>query len=96
MCQDMKNIRPSFDPWEKPEGDIPPGYQDIKCNFIFDIKMGEKFFQKSRFATGGHMKDTPAIFTYASIVSRDLVFIALNIADFKDLTSCHVTYRTLI
>ena len=26
VCQYMKSICPAFDPLEKPEGDIPPGY----------------------------------------------------------------------
>ena len=30
VCQEMKNVCPSFETWEKLEGDIPPGYQDIK------------------------------------------------------------------
>ena len=27
MCQDIKNVRPAFEPWEKTEGDIHPGNQ---------------------------------------------------------------------
>ena len=79
MCQDMKNVRPEFYPWEKPEGDIPPGYQEIKCHLIFDIKMGDKFRRKACFAVGVHMTDTPTTPTHASVVSRDLVCIALTI-----------------
>ena len=30
VCHEMKNVRPAFDPWENPEGNIPSGYQDIK------------------------------------------------------------------
>ena len=26
VCQKMKNLRPEFDPREKPKGNIPPGY----------------------------------------------------------------------
>ena len=43
VCKEMKNICSEFEPWEKPEGYIPPRYQEIKCHFIFDIKMGENF-----------------------------------------------------
>ena len=79
----MKNFRPSFDTWEKPEGDIPPGYQEIKCHLIFDIKMGENFRRKARFVAGGHMTDTPTTLAYASVVSRDSVCIALTIVALK-------------
>ena len=86
----MKNVPPTLDPWEKPEGDIPPGYQDIKCHFIYGIKMGEKFRRKSCFVAGGHMTETPSTLTYASIVSRELVSIALTIASNNgiDVLSC--------
>ena len=75
----MKNILPAFEPWEKPEGNTPPGYQDIKCNLVFDIKMGENFRRKARFVVGGHMTETPTTLTYASLISRDSVRIELNI-----------------
>ena len=70
VCQDMKNNSPEFDPWEKPEGNIPLGYQEIECCLIFDIKMGENFLQKSRFIVGGHMIETHATLTYYFLVSR--------------------------
>ena len=76
----MKNIQPEFYPWEKPEGDIPPGYQDIKCHLMFEINMGENFLRKARFVAGGHMMDTPSTLTYAFVVSSDLVRIDLTIA----------------
>ena len=75
----MKNVQPSFEPWEKPEGDIPPGYQKIKYHLIFYIKMGENFLQKDRFFVGGHMTETPTTMTYTSVVLRYLVHIMLNI-----------------
>ena len=31
VCQETNNVCPEFEPWEKPQGDIPPGYQEIKC-----------------------------------------------------------------
>ena len=81
----MNNVRPAFEPWEKPEGDISPVYQDIKCLLIFDIKMGEKFRRKSRFIAGVLMTDTPTKFTYASIVLRDSIRISLTIAALNGL-----------
>ena len=85
MCQDMNNVQPAFDPQEKPEGDIPSGYQYIKCHLIFDIKMGDKFLQKACFLTGGHMAETPDTLTYNSVVSRDSVNIDLTIAALNGL-----------
>ena len=79
VCKDMKSVCPAFEPWEKPEGDIPPGYQEIKCHLIFDIKMGENFLQKDRFFVGGQMTETPTTMTYTSVVLRYLVRIMLNI-----------------
>ena len=85
VCQDMKNAHPAFEPWEKPVGDIPPGYQEIKCNLIFDIKMGENFLRKAHFVAGGHMTETPTTLTYSYVVSRDSVCIALTVAALNGL-----------
>ena len=43
---------------------------------IFDIKM-EDFQQKARLVAGGHVTKAPATMTYASVVGRDTVKIAL-------------------
>ena len=52
---------------------------------IFDIKMGENFRRKARIVAGGHTTETPAALTYASVVSRDSVKIALTVAALNDL-----------
>ena len=39
ICKEMKNVRLAFEKWEKREGDLPPGYQQIRCHFVFDIKV---------------------------------------------------------
>ena len=59
---------------------------------IFDIKMGEKFCRKARFVAGVHMMDNPTKLTHASVVSRDLVGILLNIAAFNglEILSCDI------
>ena len=85
MCQYTKNVCPLFDTWDKPEGDIPPGYQEIKCSLIFDINMGENFRLRVCFVAGGHMTDTPTTLTYTSVVLRDLVRIALTITNLNGL-----------
>jgi hypothetical protein len=42
----------------------------------------EDFRRKARLVAGGHMTDTPTTNTYASVVSRELVRIALTLAAF--------------
>ncbi len=54
----------------------PIGYQKIPCHMIFDIKM-EDFRCKARLVAGGHMTKAPANITYASVVSRETLRIAL-------------------
>jgi hypothetical protein len=51
---------------------------------IFDVKM-EDFRQKARLVTGGHQTKAPATITYASVVSRETVHLALTIASLNDL-----------
>ena len=85
ICKEMKNVRIAFELFEGCEADIPPGYQEVKCHMIFDVKMGENFRRKARMVAGGHMTDAPATLTYSSVVSRDSVRIALTIAALNDL-----------
>jgi hypothetical protein len=47
---------------------IPPAYQEIVCNMVFDVKM-EDFCRNAHFVAGGHMTETPSSNTYASVVS---------------------------
>jgi hypothetical protein len=51
---------------------------------VFDIKM-EYFKRKARLVAGGHNTKAPAIITYASVVSRETVRIALMLAALNDL-----------
>ena len=92
IMKEMKNVRPAFDIFEGKKEDIGPGYQEIKCHMIFDIKMGENFRRKARLVAGGHTTVTPAALTYSSVVSRDSVRIALTIAALNDLKvlSCDI------
>ena len=64
--------------------EIPPAYQEINCHFVFDVKM-ENFRRKCRLVAGGHTTEAPATITYASVVSRETVRIALTIAALNDL-----------
>ena len=51
---------------------------------IFDIKL-DGFRHKARLVAGGHMVEMPPIMTYASVVSWDMVRIALTITALNDL-----------
>ena len=83
--KEMKNVRPACEKWEQKESDLPPGFQKIKCHFIFDIKMAENFRRKARLVANGNETDAPATLTYSSVVSRDSVRIALLIAALNEL-----------
>ena len=86
ILKEMKNVRPAFEVWEASKDKIPPGYQQIKCHLIFDVKMGENFRRKARFVAGGHTTEVPeSVITYSSVVSRDSVRIALTIAGLNGL-----------
>ena len=69
ICNEMRNVRLALEVWEKGVEHIPPGYQQIKCHMIFDVKMGENFRHKARFVAGGHTTETPTSLTYSSVVS---------------------------
>jgi hypothetical protein len=66
------------------EESVPPTYQEIRCHMIFDVKM-EDFRRKARFVADGQTTDTPHAMTYASVVSRESVRIALTLAALNDL-----------
>ena len=85
ICEEIRNVRPVFEKWDKNESEIPVGYQEIKYHLIFDIKMGENFCRKAHFVAGGRTTEVPSTLTYASVVSRDSVLIALTIAALNDL-----------
>ena len=80
----MKNISFAFDVREN--RDPPPvGHQFIKCHIIFDVNM-EVLRQKAGMVSGSHMTNTPLIITYASVVSRETVRIALIMGALHDMS----------
>jgi hypothetical protein len=62
----------------------PPAYQEIRCHMIFDVKI-EDFRLNARFVAGGHTADTPHAMTFASVVPRESVRIALILASLNHL-----------
>ena len=63
ICTEMKNVRPAFEMWEQDEKELPPGYQRIKCHFIFDMKLVKHFRQKARLVANGNETEAPAALT---------------------------------
>ena len=85
IMTEMANVRVAFQVFDGKSNQLPPGYQEIKCHMIFDIKLGENFRRKARYVAGGHVTDPPSSITYSSVVSRESVRIALLIAALNDL-----------
>jgi ribosomal protein L31E len=81
--QEMSKVRVAFQVLDDGET-IPPAHQMIRCHMVYDVKM-ENFRRKARFVAGGHMTEAPATITYASVVSRESVRIALTLAALNGL-----------
>ena len=82
IIKEMGNIDPCID--LIPEGkDPPPGYEFSCTNIVFDIKMD--FTRKARFVADGSTTEVPSEFTFASVVSRDSVWLALLYVALNDL-----------
>jgi ribosomal protein L31E len=90
IAKEMAKVRVAFErtdisPEEMRKGQAKPGYQEIKCHWVFDIKLDGNFTRKARLVAGGHMTNEPSSVTYSSVVSRDSVRIALMLAALNDL-----------
>ena len=83
MQKEMNAIRVAFKILAKDEK-VPPGYQYVPCKMIFDVKM-EDLRRKSRYVAQGCVTEAPSTITYASVVSRESVRIALTVAALNDL-----------
>ena len=81
--KEMKNVRVAFNVLADGVAP-PPDHQFIRCHMIFDVKM-EDFRRKARLVAGGHATKAPATLTYASVVSRETVRIALLMAALNDV-----------
>ena len=89
--KEMKNFRCAFEVYEGKIEDLV-GYQKVMCYIVWDVKLGENFRRKARLVVGGHTTNTPSSLTYSSVVSRDLVRIALTIAVLNglDILGCDI------
>ena len=86
--KEMKNVRSAIEEWEVTVSYIDVDYQKVTCHMIFDINMLDSdvlFRRKARYVAGCHTTETPADLTYASVVSRYSVRIALTLAALNGL-----------
>ena len=73
----MKYLIPDFKKLDN--GDIPRiVYHRVNCHMIFDDKM-KYLRRKARLVAGGNTAELPSTITYASVVSRETVRIALTL-----------------
>ena len=62
---------------------MPIEYQRMNNHMIFYVKMVD-FRRKARLVAGGQVEDPPSTITYASVVYRETVNIALTLAALND------------
>jgi hypothetical protein len=82
--KEMAKVRIAFKALDNNEL-APPTFQEMRCHMLYDVKM-ENFQLEAHLVAGVHMtKVSSATMTYASVVSRELVRIALTLAALNDL-----------
>ena len=82
VAKEMKNNRIAFEILDKDE-EIEPGRTYMQCYMIFDVKMD--MTRKARFVANGSKTPEPEMSTYAGVVSRETVRIALTYASLNGL-----------
>ena len=83
--KEMKNLKVAFD--ILPDGtNPPPGYSKSSGHLVFDVRM--TFERKARWVKDGHKTPDPSWCTYAGVVSRESVRIALTYAALNGLNIC--------
>ena len=83
IMKDMTNVKVAFNFFDDDDS-VPRNHQFFKFHMIFDVKM-KNFRLKARLVAGGHTTKAPAVVTYAIVVSRETVCIALTIAALNNL-----------
>ena len=83
--KEMENLKVAFD--ILPEGkEPPPAYRKATGHLIFDVRMTLE--RKARWVKDGHRTPEPRWSTYAGVVSRESVRIALTYASLNSLPIC--------
>ena len=80
--KEMTNVGIAFDILDRDEK-VPVGYEKVTGHIIFDVKMD--FTRKARWVLDGHKCPKPDMSTYAGVVSRESVRIALTYAALNGL-----------
>ena len=83
--KEMQNVSIAFEIMDEEEV-LPKGYKPASCHIIFDVKMD--FTRKARYVMDGHRTPDPDGSTYAGVVSRESIRIALTYAALNDLNIC--------
>ena len=92
IAKEMKTVRVAFENYsdctieECRCGEKLIGYKEVTGYLVFDIKLDGKFTRKARYVADGHKTAPPTSLTYASVVSRESVHLALLYAGLNDLS----------
>ena len=88
----MENVRVAFEQFTEPLSQMKPGFKNLTCHLIFEVKLSENFRRKARFVADGHKTSAPKSLVYSTVVSRDSVRIAFLIAALNNLAvvSCDI------
>ena len=73
--KEIWNVKVAFDILDDDEG-LPVGYSKLGVHLIFDVKMD--LTRKARLVADGHQTPDPLESTYAGVVSRESVHIAMT------------------
>ena len=83
IAKEMKTVMVAFE--ILPDGSkAPVGHTYLDCHLVLDVK-STTLVRKARFVAGGHMTGEPESMTYASVVSRESVHLALMLAALNGL-----------
>ena len=85
LTKEMENLKVAFDILERGQAP-PPGYKKASGHIIFDVRMTLE--RKARWVKDGHKTPQPDNCTYAGVVSRESVRIALTSAALNGLPVC--------
>ena len=83
IVKEMANVKVAFK--ILPDGSKEQvGHQYMDCHLVYKIKL-DGFHRKARLVARGRMTKAPAVMTYASVISRETMHIALTITALNDL-----------
>ena len=83
--REMENLKVAFDILED-GAKVPVGYHKASGHLVFDVRMTLE--RKARWVKDGHKTPEPEWSTFAGVVSRESVRIALTCSALNDLPVC--------